>query len=51
MGEQALAGLGTYAGDGEEFGVAVAHGPALAVIADGEAVALVADELDQVQNR
>ena len=39
-----------YAGDVEEFGGAVAHGAALAVIADGEAVALVADELDEMQH-
>src|SRR5579871_684107 len=48
--EQALAGTGTYAGDGEEFGVAVAHLAALAVVGDGEAVALVADFLDEVQD-
>jgi hypothetical protein len=35
--------LGAYAGDVEKFGVAVAHGAALAMIADGEAVTLVAD--------
>ncbi len=31
--------------------LAVAHGAALAMIADGETVALVADELDQMQHR
>ena len=33
-----------------EFGVAVAHLAALAVVGDGEAVALVADLLDEVQH-
>ena len=50
VGEQALAGLRADAGDVEQLGVAVAHGAALAMIADGEAVALVADELDRVQD-
>jgi hypothetical protein len=49
VGEQALASLGAYAGDVEEFGVAVAHGAALAVVTDGEAVALVANELDEME--
>ena len=34
----------------EQFGVAVAHGAALAVVADGEAMALVADHLDEMQH-
>ena len=51
VGEEALAGLRAYAGDVEELGVAVAHGAALAMIADGEAMALVADELDEMQDR
>ena len=50
VGEQTLAGLGAYAGDGEQFGVAVAHGAALAMVTDGEAVALVADELDEMED-
>ena len=50
MGEEALAGLGAYAGDVEELRGAVADGAALAVIADGEAVALVADELDEMED-
>ena len=49
--QQALAGARADAGDGVEFGVAVAHLAALAVIGDGEAVGLVADLLDQVQHR
>src|ERR1700691_3628842 len=50
MFQQALAGAGAYAGDGEELGVAVAHLAALAVVGDGEAVRLVADALDQMQD-
>ena len=50
MREETLAGLAAYAGDVEEFGIAVAHGAALAVVADGEAMAFVADHLDQVQD-
>ena len=38
MLEEALAGAGAYAGDVVEFGVAVAHLAALAVVGDGEAV-------------
>ena len=49
--EQALAGLRAHAGDFEQLGVAVAHGAALAVVADGEAVAFVADELDKMEDR
>ena len=51
VSEEPLAGLRAYAGDGQQLGVAVAHGAALAMVADCEAVALVADELDQMQNR
>jgi hypothetical protein len=51
VGEKPLAGLRAYAGDIEKLGVAVAHGAALAMIADGEAVALVADELDEMEDR
>lgn len=43
VGEQTLAGLRAYAWNIQQFGIAVAHGAALAMIADGEAVALVAD--------
>ena len=50
MLEQALAGDAAYAGDGVELGVAVAHLAALAVVGDGEAVAFVADLLDDVQD-
>lgn len=50
VGEEALAGLGAYAGNVEQLGGAVAHGAALAVVADGEAVALVANHLDEVQH-
>ena len=48
--EQALAGAGANAGDVVEFGVAVAHLTALAVVGDGEAVGLVADLLDEMKD-
>jgi len=48
VGQQALAGLLADAGDVEKLRVTVAHGAALTVIADGEAVALIADHLDEV---
>ncbi len=51
MGEQALAGLRAHAGNLQQLGFAVAHGPALAVIADGKAMALIANELDKMQHR
>ena len=51
MGEKALAGLAADAGDVEEFGVAVSHRAALAMVADGEAVAFVADHLDEMKDR
>ena len=51
VGEQALAGLRADAGNIQQLGIAVAHGPALAMVADGEAMALVADELDEMQHR
>jgi hypothetical protein len=51
VGQEALAGLGAYAGDVEQFGGAIADGAALTVIADGETVALVADELDEMEDR
>ena len=50
VSEEALAGLGAYAGDVEELRVAVAHGAALAMVADGESMTLVADGLDQMQD-
>ena len=50
VSEEALAGLRADAGDFEQRGVAVAHGAALAVIADGEAMAFVADELDEMKD-
>ncbi len=50
MLQQALAGAWADAGDGVEFGVAVAHLAALAVVGDGEAVGFVADLLDEVQD-
>jgi hypothetical protein len=49
--EEALAGARADAGDGEEFRIAVAHLAALAVIGDGEAVRLVANALDEMQDR
>jgi len=49
--EEALAGAGADTGDGEEFRIAVAHLAALAVIGDGEAVRLVANALDEMQDR
>ena len=48
--EQPLPGARTDAGDGVELGVAVAHLAALAMVGDGEAVALVADILDEMQD-
>jgi hypothetical protein len=50
VGEEALAGLGADAGNVEQFGVAVTHGAALAMVADGEAVTLVADGLNEMEN-
>jgi len=50
VSEESPAGLRTDAGDGQQLGVAVAHGAALAMVADGEAVALVADELDEMED-
>jgi hypothetical protein len=48
--EQALAGARAYAGDLVEFRDAVTHLAALAVVGDGEAVGLVADLLDEVED-
>jgi hypothetical protein len=50
VGEQALACLRADAGDVQELRVAVAHLAALAMIADGEAMALVSDELNEMQD-
>jgi hypothetical protein len=44
--DQALAGSGAYAGDGVQFGLAVADLAAFAMVGDGEAVGFVADLLD-----
>ena len=49
--EKALAGLRADAGNLQQLGVSIPHGAALAMVADGEAMALVADELDEVQHR
>ena len=49
--DEAGAGLRADAGDGEQFGVAVAHLAALAMVGDGEAMGLVADALDEMQHR
>ena len=50
VGEEALAGLRADAGDIVELGVAVAHGAALAVVADGEAMTLIPDGLDEMKD-
>src|SRR5208283_4144788 len=51
VGKQALAGLRAHTGNLEQLGVSIAHRPALAMIADGKAMALVANELDKMQHR
>ena len=51
VGEQTLTGLRTYTGDIEKLRVTVAHRAPLPVIADCEAVAFVADELNEMENR
>ncbi len=43
--------VGADAGDSQQFTFAVAHLAALAVIGDGEAVALIANALDEMENR
>src|SRR5581483_12453348 len=48
--QQPLARERTHARDIEQFRAAVAHGTALAMVADGKSVALVADHLDQVKH-
>ena len=50
MLHQPGAGAGADAGDVEQLGLAVADLAALAVVGDGEAVRLVADALDEVQD-
>jgi hypothetical protein len=40
VSEEALAGLGAGAGDRQQLGIAVAHGAALAMVADGQAMAV-----------
>ena len=50
VGEEALAGLRADAGDVQELRIAVAHGAALAMIADGEAMAFVANELHEMEH-
>jgi hypothetical protein len=41
VSEEALASLGADAGDGQQLGVALPHGAALAMVADGQAMAVV----------
>ena len=48
--DEARAGARAYAGDGEQFGLAVAYLAALAVVGYGEAVALVADLLHEMED-
>ncbi len=50
MGDQPLAGLRTDAGNIQKLRITIAHGPALAMVADGEAMALIANELDEMQH-
>jgi hypothetical protein len=50
VGEEALACLWADAGNVVELGVAVTHGAALAMIADSEAMALVADGLNEMED-
>lgn len=50
VGKQALAGLRADAGNAQKLRVAVAHGATLAVITDGEAMAFVADQLDEMEH-
>jgi hypothetical protein len=51
VGEQALSRLRANAGNIQQLGIAIAHSSALAMIANGKAVAFIADELHQVQDR
>ncbi len=48
--EETLAGDGADAGNAVEFGFAVAHLAAFAVVGDGESVALITDLLDDVEH-
>ena len=50
VGKEALSCERANAGDVEELGVAVTHGAALAMVADSEPVAFVANELDKVKD-
>jgi len=50
MREQALACLAADSGNVEQFGIAVAHGAALAMVADGKAMAFVTDHLHEMQH-
>src|SRR5580704_15377343 len=50
MLDKAGAGARADAGDVEQLGLAVADFAALAVVGDGEAVRLIADALDEVQD-
>jgi hypothetical protein len=50
VGEKALACLGADAGDVVELGVSIPHSPALAVVADGKAMTLVPDDLDEMED-
>jgi hypothetical protein len=51
VGEQALTSLCADTWDIQQLRIAVAHSSALAMVADGEAVALIPDELNEMQNR
>src|SRR6185437_9975668 len=48
--EEAGSGALSYAGNGQQLGVAVAYFTALAVVGDGETVGFIADPLNEVQN-
>ena len=50
VGEEALARQLADSLDVEQFGVAIAHGAALAMITDGKPMALVADPLHEMEN-
>src|SRR5580692_846244 len=51
VNQEALAGLRADAGNVEKLGVSIPHSAALPVIANGEAMALVADELHEMEHR
>lgn len=50
MREQALASQIANPGYVKQFGVAVAHGTALAVVADGKPMAFIADHLHEMEH-